>query len=320
MNDAVTRPGHRPNFLVTGATGQVGFEVVRAISPLGRVFAPSRIELDLGSPGSIREAVRAIRPSVIINAGAYTAVDRAEIERDACHAINAVAPSVLAEEAAASGSLLIHFSTDYVFDGSRGGPYVEDDQPHPVNWYGETKLAGEQAIQRVAGRFLILRTSWVFAARGANFFRTMLRLAHDRSEIRVVDDQSGCPTSARVLAATTAVLVQQIGGSQGAATKSGVYHVTSPDYTTWAGFAEAIMMRLVRRRAEDSPRIVGIASSEYPTAAKRPGFSVLSSENLGRTCGLWLPPWREQLELVAQEYEATSGRADSSAQRPARPA
>jgi dTDP-4-dehydrorhamnose reductase len=196
--------------LLTGSTGQIGFELLRTLAPLGRVVAPPRAELDMGDPASLRAAVRNLRPDVVVNAGAYTAVDRAESEPDLCAAINAEAPRVLAEEAAALGALMVHYSTDYVFNGTKEAPYTEDDLPAPLSVYGRTKLAGEQGVATAGGRHLILRTSWVYGRRGANFLGTMLRLARERRELRVVSDQTGAPTRSRSIAEVTSALVARM--------------------------------------------------------------------------------------------------------------
>ena len=223
--------------LITGKNGQVGSELSRLYHSPGDVVVTGREECDLSSEQSIRDMVRRVEPAVIINAGAYTAVDQAEKERELCYAVNAVAPRVLAEEAARLDALLIHYSTDYVFNGEKPEPYLESDPINPVSVYGASKAAGEAAIAEVAGQYLVLRTSWVYAAQGKNFLRTMLRLGAERSELRVVDDQLGAPTSAAAIATATASLAEQYAASPRPA---GIYHMTAAGSTSWCGFARAI--------------------------------------------------------------------------------
>ena len=273
--------------LLTGKNGQVGWELARRLAPLGEVVALDRAGLDLAVPGQIASVVRSVRPDVVINAAAYTAVDQAESEPDRAHAINATAAGVIAEEAKRAGALCIHYSTDYVFDGRKPSPYVEEDEPHPLNAYGRSKLAGERAIRGVDGPHLILRTSWVYAARGRNFLLTIRRLIRERSELRVVSDQIGAPTTASMLADVTAELLQRHGVSP-LGDARGIYHVTASGFTSWHGFATEI----VRLERPDAPiRIVAVASSEYPSAARRPANSRLSTEKLSRRFGIALPSW-----------------------------
>jgi dTDP-4-dehydrorhamnose reductase len=278
--------------LLTGKNGQVGWELAHALAPLGEVVAVDREGLDLAVPDRIVSVVRSVRPDVLINAAAYTAVDRAESEPDAAQAINAVAVAILAEEARRAQALLIHYSTDYVFDGTKDTPYVEEDRPNPLNAYGRSKLAGEQAIHDIGGAHLILRTSWVYSARGKNFLLTIRRLLREKDELRVVSDQIGAPTSARGLAEATAELLRRHGADT-LGDARGIYHATSSGSTSWHGFAREI----ARLERPDSPaRIVPIASSEYPTPARRPGNSRLSNEKLLRRFGVALPRWQVCLE------------------------
>jgi dTDP-4-dehydrorhamnose reductase len=275
--------------LITGKNGQVGTELSRLYQPHEDVVFTGRDQCDLSSEHSIRDLVRRLKPSVIINAGAYTAVDQAEKEPDLCFAINAAAPRVLAEEASRQDALLIHYSTDYVFDGTKPGPYLENDPIHPVSVYGESKAAGEAAIAEVGCRHLILRTSWVYSGHGKNFLRTMLRLGSERSELGVVDDQIGAPTSAAAIATATAKLTAAASGA------SGIYHMTAAGSTSWCGFARAIFDAGILPTA---PSVKPIPSSDYPTPARRPANSVLANDKFAHTFGFRLPPWPQQLDEV----------------------
>lgn len=280
--------------LLTGKSGQVGGELLRSLAPLGEVIAPGRDELDLSRPDSIERSLRAHYPQVIVNAAAYTAVDRAEAERELAFAVNAQGPGLLARGASRIGALLVHYSTDYVFDGAKRGPYVEDDPTHPLSAYGESKVAGEQAITASGCRHLIFRTSWVYAARGRNFLLTILRLARERDELRVVDDQFGAPTTGRMLASATAEILARPQRLTAAA--SGVYHMSARGETSWCRFARAIL-----DARGLSTRLVAIPTSEYPTPARRPAHSVLSNAKLERTFAVQLPDWREGLAQTLAE-------------------
>ena len=286
--------------LITGRNGQVGWELQRALAPLGETVAVDRAQLNLADVDSIRQAVRHIGPDLIVNAGAYTAVDKAEEDRDLAMAVNGVAPGVLAEEAKRIGAALIHYSTDYVFDGSKGSPYEEIDGTNPESAYGASKLAGEKAVAAVGAPHLTLRTSWVYGARGKNFLLTMLRLAGEREELRVVDDQTGAPTWSRMIAAATAAIVAQGRAHGGVAAmlaeRGGLYHLTAAGQTTWFGFASAIVAHALKQ-----PRMTPIATAEYPLPAKRPAYSVMSSARLERTFGIALPDWRASLDLCLGE-------------------
>jgi len=291
--------------LVTGARGQVGAEVARLLRGRAEVIAHDRATLDLARPDAIVERVREARPRVIVNAGAYTAVDRAESETDAARAVNGRAPGVLAEEARRAGALLVHYSTDYVFDGTKPAPYVESDPPAPVNAYGATKLEGERAVAASGCAHVILRTSWVYGPRGKNFMRTMLEAAKTRRELRVVDDQRGAPTTSLALArATLAVVGAGEGadaiaeeGVERAASRGGLYHATAAGETTWFAFARAIFEAWGARAGPSfvPPAVIPIPTSDYPTPARRPANSVLSNERLARELGVRLAPWREGL-------------------------
>ena len=278
--------------LLTGRNGQVGWELERSLAPLGEVIALDRARLDLSDPAAIQRVVRDARPEVIVNAAAYTAVDRAESEPALASAINGVAPGIVAEEARLCGALLVHYSTDYVFDGEKKTPYVEDDPAHPLNVYGRTKLEGECAIEASGCRYLILRTSWVYGPRGHNFLRTVLRLAREHNELRMVDDQIGAPTSAAAIALATAEMLRRAG-------PEGLFHMTASGETSWRGFAEAILAR-----NQLQVRVVGIASQDYPVAARRPRYSLLDSGKLRSAYGLTLGSWEHRLdEVVAQVHQ-----------------
>ncbi|HDR9239074.1 dTDP-4-dehydrorhamnose reductase [Burkholderia vietnamiensis] len=290
-----------PTILVTGVNGQVGFELLRTLQGLGRVVACDRSMVDLSDLERVRDVVRELKPAVIVNPAAYTAVDNAESDIEAARRLNADVPRVFAEEMARSGGTLIHYSTDYVFDGTKPDPYTEDDATNPVNVYGVTKLEGELAIAATGCAHLILRTSWVYGRRGRNFLLTMLKLGAERPELRIVADQIGAPTWAKTIAATTAHIVAQGAVSTQAdwwASRSGVYHLTSSGETSWCGFAEAIFEIAMGKRA---PTVVPIASSDYPTPAKRPANSRLAAGKLHDVFGLTMPVWDDALRLCLGE-------------------
>ncbi len=304
--------------LVTGTTGQIGWQLLRTLAPLGEVVAPSRAELDLSDPDQAARVVREIQPDVIVNAAAYTAVDKAESDPELAQTVNAVAPGRMAQELARIGGLMIQYSTDYVFDGSKPEPYTEDDATGPVNVYGRTKLAGEQAIVESGCAHIILRTSWVYDTRGSNFLRRVLRLAREKHELRMVDDQHGAPTWARAIAEATAAMVAVL--SAGKATDpdarswpiSGVYHLTAAGSTTWAGFARTILEtyeELLAWPADSgefsgpllAKRVAPIASSDFIAAAPRPANSRLCNAKIERDFGVRLPDWKHLLRLAMLE-------------------
>jgi dTDP-4-dehydrorhamnose reductase len=290
--------------LLTGASGQVGWELARSLHPLGEVFALGRAEADLGNPLLVQEQIERIKPDVIVNPAAYTAVDKAESESELAHRINADAPGAMAEAAKKIDALLVHYSTDYVFDGSKTSPYDEADATKPLSVYGASKLAGEDAIQGVGGDYLILRTSWVYASRGSNFVKTMLRLAAEREELRVVSDQHGAPTWARLIAEATAHVVwQSVLEKQQGQFHSEIYHLTNSGTTTWHGFASRII-ELVREQGSQpliTRQIHPIATTDYPLSAKRPANSLLSTNKLEQKFGLIMPTWENSLRLCLQE-------------------
>lgn len=277
----------RPTILVTGARGQVGAELAVLLATHGDVTAVDRAALDLADPDAIVAAVRGLKPDLIVNAAAYTAVDRAETERDLAFAVNARAPGILAAEAKRLSAVLIHYSTDYVFDGSARAPYAEDAPVAPLSVYGASKLAGEQAIAAAGARALTLRTSWVYGMRGSNFLLTIRRLAATRDELSIVADQTGVPNWCRTLAAATARIVAM--GLPALADRSGLYHLSSTGQATWFDFARAIV------GDAPTPRIVPITTAEYPLPARRPAFGVLATARFERTFGFALPPWRDEL-------------------------
>lgn len=293
------------NILLTGKNGQLGFRLAHALAPLGTVTALGHDELDLRDERALRAAVRAARPGLVVNAAAYTAVDRAEDEPDMAMAVNGRAPGVVAEECRALGAGLIHYSTDYVFDGAKGAPYVEDDAPNPLGVYGASKLAGERAVAQSGAMAIILRTSWVYDSRGHNFLRTILRLAEGGKELRVVDDQRGVPNWAGALAQATAEIVKRVMREErpendSFAEYAGLYHLTAPGEVTWRGFAEEIVTQACRGKP-GRPVVTPITTAEYPTKARRPAWSVLSPDKLTRRLGVTLPPWRESLKSCMAE-------------------
>jgi dTDP-4-dehydrorhamnose reductase len=292
--------------LIAGAAGQLGRELQRSFGNFGEIVAVDRESVDLAVPEQVRALVQQVKPSVILNAAAYTAVDRAESEPELAMAINAEAPRVLAEEARQKGALLVHYSTDYVFDGAKQGAWTEDDAAHPLSVYGASKLAGEQAIRQVGGPCLVLRTSWVYGPHGKNFLLTMLRLGSERESLSVVDDQWGAPTSSIALADATRTLVEGISERRFGtpASWAGLYHMTCGGSTSWHGFAEAIFARAGNLLDGKGPEVKPIASSEYPTAAQRPRNSVLSNARLKEKFGVELPTWESALDEVVARLTA----------------
>jgi dTDP-4-dehydrorhamnose reductase len=290
--------------LLTGKDGQVGFELARALAPLGEVVAVGRADCDLADADALRALVRRVAPDVIVNPAAYTAVDKAEAERDLAYAVNARAPDLLGEEAARIEALVVHYSTDYVFDGAGTTPWTEDDTPAPRSVYGSSKLAGERALAEACPHHLILRTSWVLGAHGGNFAKTMLRLAAERESLTVVDDQFGAPTSAALLADVTAHLVRQYARDGATAFPFGTYHVAAAGDTSWYDYARFV---LDAARAAGSTLKAGpddvrpVTTAAYPTAAQRPANSRLDTSRFCRTFGLRLPPWQEGVTLVLRQ-------------------
>ncbi|WP_273162329.1 dTDP-4-dehydrorhamnose reductase [Massilia timonae] len=294
--------------LLLGKDGQVGWELQRALAPLGELRACGRAEADFSDPESLRGLVRGFAPDIIVNAAAYTAVDKAESDEVAARTCNAVAPGVLAEEAAACGAWLVHYSTDYVFDGTNKGAWVETDQANPLSVYGRTKYEGEERIRTSGALHLILRTSWVFAARGGNFAKTMLRLAKERETLNVVADQHGAPTGAELLADATALALHRISSLGGnARSLSGTYHLVASGSTTWHAYAQHVLAQAQAHGAvlKAGPDTVQpIASSAFPTPAVRPANSRLDCTKFCAGFGLVLPDWRHHVNRLLAELAA----------------
>lgn len=298
-----------PRILLIGDQGQLAWELRRALATLGEVVAVGRgtapHRLDLTEGESIAPLVATLQPRWIVNAAAHTAVDKAESEPDLARALNAEAPARLAEAARQHDALLLHYSTDYVFDGAANRPYLETDSPNPQNVYGASKLAGEQAVAAVGGPHLILRTAWVYGQRGQNFMRTIRRLARERTELRVVADQRGAPTWSRHIAEATAQILAQLGDDRARwRADSGIYHVTSAGETSWHGFAEAIVAHQRRHETLPLERLTAISTAEYPTPARRPAHSVLANDKIGRVFGIHLPHWSTALRQVQEDLDS----------------
>ena len=271
--------------LLIGGNGQVGRELQRSLAPLGEIVVVARASLDLTDAATIRETIRNLRPDIVVNAAAYTAVDQAEQEPDLAMAVNGTAPGIMAEEAKKIGALLVHYSTDYVFDGTKDSPYLEDDEPNPLSVYGKTKLAGERTIVATGCRHLIFRTCWVYGLSGKNFLRTMQRLGRERDEIKVVADQIGAPTWSRMIAEATALALR-------GPAPDGIYHLSCAGATSWHGFAAAILAAQGWHG-----KLAAIPASDYPLPARRPANSRLDNSKLARLLNLALPAWQSALAL-----------------------
>jgi len=284
--------------LLTGGTGQIGIALRRALVPHADVAAPTRAEVDLRSPAALRAALQLHRPSVVINAAGFTAVDRAESEPTEAFAVNAEAPGVLAEECARRGALFVHFSTDYIFDGAKKAPYIEDDAPHPLSLYGESKLAGERAVAAAGGAFLIVRTSWIYAASGKNFVETIRRLARERDELAVVGDQVGAPTSASAVARGVASMLWRLAEAPdvdaAARDAAGIYHMSAGGAVSWYDFALRILADDPRSAEHRCQHVRLLTSAEYGAPARRPRWSVLDNGRLVSRFGVRLAVWEEQ--------------------------
>lgn len=286
--------------LITGKNGQVGSELQRALAPLGQVVAVDSKQCNFLAPHQIRECVRSVKPDIMVNAAAYTAVDLAETHKDQAFAINAEAPRILAEEADRTGATLIHYSTDYVFNGKKEQPYTESDAPDPLSVYGHSKLAGEEAVITTAEKALVLRTSWVFGVHGKNFAKKVLELAREKETLKIVSDQFGSPTAASLIADATAQIIEQhSNGSQ--RTPYGLYHLASAGKTTWYEYAKHIVQYAARKYPDikTAPEnVLPLSTADYPVAACRPKHSVLSTEKLRKDFGLTLPDWKESLDEI----------------------
>lgn len=317
----------KPLILLTGKNGQVGSALLHLLPQAGEVAAFGHDQLDLSNPTAICRTIREVRPQLIVNAAAYTAVDRAETDETTARAVNAEAPGVIGEEAKKIGAALVHYSTDYVFDGTKKAPYDEADSVNPINVYGQTKLAGEQAIRDSGVTHLIFRTAWVFATRGHNFLLTILRLASEREELRIVSDQVGAPTCAsHVAAATTKILTAASEKDRGFRffQGSGTYHMSARGQTTWYGFAKAILenaqatshhlgwlVAATQGRNVVAQRVVPVTSEEFGSPTRRPNYSILSNSRLNQTFGIALPDWDDQLQACfVPDHSATKRAAD----------
>jgi dTDP-4-dehydrorhamnose reductase len=295
----------RRRILIVGAQGQLGVELQRAFFDAGDVTAMGRDRCDLGRPDTIREAIAEVRPEIILNAAAYTAVDRAESEPELAHLVNGEAPGILAEEARKLNALLVHYSTDYVFDGSKAGAWSEGDAPNPLNVYGASKLQGERNIAQAGASHLIFRTSWVYSPHGQNFMRTMLRLGRERDQLKIVDNQIGAPTSAWALAKATREVIDHLATSslQDGDDRSGIYHMTCAGQTSWCGFAQEIFRNSPAPENRSWPSVTGIPDTDYPTPARRPKNSVLLNAKLKDKFGVSLPDWTTALHETLQTLQ-----------------
>lgn len=304
MNEDVTNElgttANQTRILIVGSAGQLGVELKKSFAGTGTITAVDLPAVDITNEVQFRAFIREVNPNIILNAAAYTAVDKAESQPEIAHAVNAGAPRIMAEECVRANALLVHYSTDYVFDGSKGGPWVESDAPNPLSVYGASKLAGEQAVESVGGKFLIFRTSWVYGSHGKNFLLTMLKLGQERDQLSIVDDQIGAPTTSSELARATQIIVSGVIGAQfgEAASWAGLYHMTCAGSTSWFGFADAIFTRASELLGARAPELIPILTSAYPTPAKRPHNSVLSNEKLKTRFGVELASWESALDDV----------------------
>lgn len=290
--------------VVTGGSGQVGWELRRTLSTFGEILAPSRMEVDFSRPELVSRYIRAVRPSLVVNAAAYTAVDKAESEPAESDRVNAVTVGILAKACADCDALLVHYSTDYVFDGRKASSYTEADPPRPVSAYGRSKLAGEAAIRAVDARHIILRTGWVYGGRGKNFLLTMLRLARERDQLKVVSDQTGSPTWSRAIADATAQILR--GFSVCGRPPAQLVNLTCAGHTSWWEFATRIIEEASALGLTRSVPVIPISTAEYPTPARRPSQSCLNTECLTSLFGIRMPHWRDCLSLCLQDMAAAA--------------
>lgn len=290
--------------VLLGANGQVGFELRKTLDSLGSVTALGRSDADLGNPNSLRGVVRQLRPNVLVNAAAYTEVDSAEAEPDLAMTINATAPKVIAEEAELLGACLVHYSTDFVFDGIQDHPYSENMEPNPLSAYGRSKLAGEREIANACRRHIILRTSWVYGSHGKNFLRTILRIAKGRSSLNVIEDQTGAPSSASLIAEKTALIVRAMNSVSASDDRWGIYHLTAGGKTSWFAYAKYIVEKAHEKGLElrlPVENILPILAAEYALPARRPANSVLATRKIRQTFGLTLPCWKTGVDQVLDD-------------------
>jgi dTDP-4-dehydrorhamnose reductase len=286
-----------PRILLIGKNGQVGWELLRTLSPLGEIKAVDYPEINFTDAASLRQLVSTSRADVVVNAAAYTAVDKAESEVELCQQINGVAPGILATEARKCSALMVHYSTDYIFDGRKTSPYVESDAPNPLGAYGRSKLAGDRAVETSGADYLIFRLCWVYGARGQNFMLTMQRLARERDTLRVVGDQYGCPTWSRMIAEATALSLVRVLASKDRTAFNGYYHLAASGQASWHAFASRIV-ELMPDADRKCRGVEAITTADYPTAAVRPAYSVLNCDKLMQTFGLRLPDWEISLQHV----------------------
>lgn len=289
--------------LVTGKNGQVGFELMRTLAPLGKVVGVDIKECDLTQSASIEALLDKVSPDIIVNPAAYTAVDKAESESTIAHAVNAQAPKIFARYAARKNIPIIHFSTDYVFDGKKDGAYLEDDEANPASVYGKTKWLGEEAVRKMAAKHIIIRTSWVFGSHGVNFLKTMLKLAQERDKLSIVSDQFGAPTSASLLAEATAQIIKEL-LEPGSYRKFGTYHLVAKGETSWHGYAKFVVEKanaLGLATKINAAQIRPIKTSEYPVPAPRPANSRLDTSKVRSVFSVRLPTWQSEVEKVIKE-------------------
>ena len=299
--------------LVTGKNGQVGHELMRSLAPLGQVVGVDVKECDLAQSGAIDALLERVRPDIIVNPAAYTEVDKAESEPTIAHAVNAQAPKLLARYAARHNIPIIHFSTDYVFDGKKESAYVEDDEANPKSVYGKTKWLGEEAVRKMAAKHIIIRTSWVFGSHGVNFLKTMLKLAQERDKLSVVSDQFGAPTSARLLADAVAQMVTEL-GEPGSYRKYGTYHVAARGETSWHGYAQVVVEKAIKHgmAIKINPKdIKPISSKEYPMPAPRPSNSRFDTTKVSTVFSVSLHKWQDEVDKVIQELVKVKSNAES---------
>lgn len=292
------------NILLTGKNGQVGFELQHTLGPLGEIIAVDIDECNLCDTAALRGLIRAVNPNIIVNPAAYTAVDQAESERGIAHAINGIAPGIIGDEARKLNSLVIHYSTDYVFDGRKSSAYTETDQTNPLSVYGKSKLEGENALRDSGAHFITLRTSWVFGTHGQNFVKTILRLATEKEELKVISDQIGAPTSAKLIAEVTRQIIQEYISNKNVTNLNGLYHMTAGGVTSWYEYAQYIVNaaltagKTLKLKPE---KITAIPTSDYPVPATRPANSRLNTQKIEHEIGIQLPAWQQGLDQVLTE-------------------